>query len=244
MPLETKPRTPAEAAPLSAPVLVQLFRGELARSDTWRMRLDTTTNWSLTTTAAVLSLGFASPTVPHTILLIGVWMVFSFLLIEARRYRYYDLWNRRVRLMEDGYWAPLLRAEPIDADALSELAHEMSRPRIRLSLFSAMALRLNRAYGPILLVLLGGWFVKVNGHPVPAASFREVLLRAHVGPIGGTWVMAFMALSTVGFLLLFASAMIARPPLGEIQVGRTARRSFWEAILRPYGAPAVLRSRR
>ena len=69
--------------------------------------------------------------------------------VEARRYRYYDLWIRRVRLLEDGYWAPMLRHEPVDPDALRELALEMERPQIQLSLFCApSSTRLNRAYGP------------------------------------------------------------------------------------------------
>ena len=142
-----------EAEPLSDTAMAQLFRGELSRSDTWRSRLDTTTNWALTTTAAVISFGFASPNTSHVVFLVGIWMVLGFLLIEARRYRYYDLWIRRVRLLEDGYWAPMLRREPVDPDALRELASHMERPQIQLSLFSAISTRLNRAYGHILLIL-------------------------------------------------------------------------------------------
>ena len=102
---------------LSDAAMAQLYRGELGRSDRWRTRLDTTTNWALTTTAAVISFGFGSVGSSHVTLLVGIWMVMTFLVIEARRYRYYDLWNRRVRLMEDGYWAPMLRREPVDPDA-------------------------------------------------------------------------------------------------------------------------------
>src|SRR6476660_284135 len=107
---------------LSDTAMAHLYRGELGRSDRWRTRLDTTTNWALTTTAAVISFAFASPSTPHVTIIVGVWMVMTFLLIDARRYRYYDLWNRRVRLLEDGYWSPLLRREPVDPDALKELA--------------------------------------------------------------------------------------------------------------------------
>ena len=41
-----------DEARLSEAAIGQLYRGELGRSDRWRMRLDTTTNWALTTTAA------------------------------------------------------------------------------------------------------------------------------------------------------------------------------------------------
>ena len=39
------------AEELSDDALVQLYRGELGRSDRWRTRLDTTTNWALITDA-------------------------------------------------------------------------------------------------------------------------------------------------------------------------------------------------
>src|SRR3954470_6256831 len=143
-----------EIPQLSDTAMAHLYRGELGRSDRWRTRLDTTTNWALTVTAATISFSFGSAQTSHVTLLVGIWMVVTFLLVEARRYRYYDLWNRRVRLIEDGYWSPLLRQEPVDPDAMKELAREMERPQIQLSWFSAISTRLNRTYGPILLVLI------------------------------------------------------------------------------------------
>ncbi len=48
----------------------------------------------------------------------------------------------------------MLRREPADPDALRELVTlSWSGRRSQLSLFSAISTRLNRAYGPILLVL-------------------------------------------------------------------------------------------
>ncbi len=227
---------------LSDAAMAQLYRGELGRSDKWRTRLDTTTNWALTTTAAVISFGFANTNSPHVTFLVGIWMVISFLLIEARRYRYYDLWNRRVRLLEDGYWAPMLRHEPVDPDALRELAVELSRPQIHLSLFSAISTRLNRAYGPILIVLLLSWFVKVYSHPQPPGSFKEFVYRAHVGPVGGAIVMAVVALISLLAAYLFISSYFVRAPLGELRPRtRTRRYTLLESFYRPY---AVRRPRR
>src|SRR5881628_1276105 len=142
---------------LNDAALAQLYRGEVGRSDRWRSRLDTTTNWALTTTAAVISFGFGSASTSHVPLLVGLWMVLTFLFIEARRYRYYDLWNRRLRLLEDGYWAPLLRGEPVDPDAMRELALELERPTLQLSLFAALQTRLQRAYGSLVVVLFCTW---------------------------------------------------------------------------------------
>jgi uncharacterized membrane protein len=220
---------------ISEQAMSQLFRGELGRSDTWRTRLDTTTNWALTVTAAVISFGFATPESSHVVFLGGLWMVVTFLFIEARRYRYYDLWNRRVRLLEEGWWAPLLRREPIDPDALRELALEMSRPQIQLSLFSAVSTRLNRTYGPILLVLLLSWFVKVYSHPRAPETFSEFTHRAHIGPIAGGVVMLIILLAILIAAYLFISSFFIRAPLGELRTRPRGRRAaLWETFYRPY----------
>ncbi len=224
---------------ISEQAMSQLFRGELGRSDTWRTRLDTTTNWALTVTAAVISFGFATPESSHVIFLGGLWMVVTFLLIEARRYRYYDLWNRRVRLLEDGWWAPKLRREPVDPDAMRELALEMSRPQIQLSLFSAISTRLNRAYGPILLVLLLSWFVKVYSHPQAPQSFGEFAARARVGPISGGVVMVLIFLLSLIATYLFIASFLTRAPLGELRTRpRSRRTALWESFYRPYALSA------
>ena len=59
--------------------LAHLYRGEMARADAWRARLDTTTNWALTTTAAVVTLGLGSPEITHAVFLVGMYLVINFL---------------------------------------------------------------------------------------------------------------------------------------------------------------------
>ena len=228
-------RQKPEDVQLSDTAMAHLYRGELGRSDRWRTRLDNTTNWALTTTVAVISFGLANVNTSHITLLVGIWMVSTFLLIEARRYRYYDLWNRRLRLLEDGYWAPMLRHEPIDPDAMKELALELSRPQIQLSLFSAVATRLNRAYGPVLMVLLLAWFVKVFSHPVAAKTFDEFVRRAHIGPVPGGLVMFVVAATTLFYTFLLVSSFLARAPMGELRMRpRTRKMELWERFYRPY----------
>jgi len=237
-------RPKSRGAPVSSAVsttaMAHLFRGEIARSDTWRTRLDTTTNWALTVSAAVLSVSFADQSMPHGVMLIGIWMVLSFLLIEARRYRYYDLWIHRVRLMEDGYWAPMLRGEPSDPDALRELAHALSRPQLRLSLASAVGTRLNRTYGPMLAVLVVTWFAKVHRHPVPANTWRSFFDNAQFGVVPGAAVFGVMALFTLVLGLVLVLSMIARQPQGELKPRprSSSALAVWRSLLRPYGAPS------
>src|SRR6185295_7824618 len=41
--------------------MIPFYRGEVQRSNTWRNRLDTTTNWAVITAGATLSFVFSSP---------------------------------------------------------------------------------------------------------------------------------------------------------------------------------------
>src|ERR1044072_7927445 len=50
-----RPLTPTEFNT----AMVHLYRGEVGRANTWRMRLDGTTNWAVLTTGATLSFAFS-----------------------------------------------------------------------------------------------------------------------------------------------------------------------------------------
>src|ERR1044072_831142 len=48
--------------------MAHFYRGEVQRSNTWRNRLDTTTNWAVLTAGGALSFAFSSPHNPHLLL--------------------------------------------------------------------------------------------------------------------------------------------------------------------------------
>ena len=73
--------------------MVHFYRAEVTRSNTWRQRLDATTNWAVVTTGAALSFAFGGISNTPTVILIDTFLVLMFLFIEARRYRYYELIN-------------------------------------------------------------------------------------------------------------------------------------------------------
>src|SRR5882672_5117786 len=93
--------------------MIHFYRGEVQRSNTWRNRLDTTTNWAVLTAGATLSFVFSSPSNPHFVIPINSVLVAIFLLMEARRYRYYEIWSSRVRVIETGYFAQMLAPESV-----------------------------------------------------------------------------------------------------------------------------------
>jgi Predicted integral membrane protein (DUF2270) len=80
--------------------MIHFYRGEVQRSNTWRTRLDTTTYWAVFTTGATLSFAFSSASNPHFLIPINSILIAIFLLMEARRYRYYEIWSSRVRIIE------------------------------------------------------------------------------------------------------------------------------------------------
>lgn len=209
---------------LSETTLAHLYRAEVARSTQWRVRLDITTNWAITISAAVISYAFANPLAPHPILLVGTFSVFMFLVIEARRYRYYDIWARRVRMIEVGYLVPLARNEPVTIDFYNALAAEFVRPRLRIGAWQSLAFRFRRTtYSLALFLLLGAWLVKIDIHPVPVGDFSELVGRARIGPVPGWVVISSWALSVCFLLGLLAYGQRMPSPPTEL-VAPTRRR--------------------
>ncbi len=214
--------------------LVHLYRGEVSRADVWRSRMDTTTNWALTTTAAVISFGLGSATATHGVILIGMFMVVNFLLIETRRYRSWDLYLRRVRLLETALYVPLLRDDPPDIASLRELATMLEAPRIYLPFWTALSQRVKRAYGALFGVLFAAWVLKVSIEMRGARDLAELLERMHVSVIPG-WVI-FLGVMTLylALITLVTWGLAARPPQTELLVApKRRRRPLRAAFVRP-----------
>ena len=88
--------------------MVHFYRGEMQRANMWRTRLDNTTNWAVIAAGAALSFALSDPNHHYGVIILDTLLVSLFLWIEARRYRYYELWSYRVRLMETDFFAAML----------------------------------------------------------------------------------------------------------------------------------------
>ncbi|HEY3451108.1 MAG TPA: DUF2270 domain-containing protein [Myxococcales bacterium] len=223
---------PVPAKPDDAPSvasLVHLYRGEVARGDSWRARLDNTTNWALTTAAAVVSFGLGSANASHAVFLAGIYLVLNFLLIEAGRYRKWDVYLRRVRLLETGLFVPLLRDEPPDPLSLRELGQMLEAPRLEVRFWVALAQRIRRAYGAVLGVLLIAWLVKLTVHHEELRSAADFVARAHVGFVPGGAVLSLVAALYLFLGFVTALSFWTRPPATELRP-RRRRRSLREAF--------------
>jgi uncharacterized membrane protein len=188
--------------------MVHLFRAEINRANVWRQRLDTTTNWAVVLTVAVISVAFSGPTGHHSVIILSTILITLFLFIEARRYRYYELWSSRVRLMETDFYAAML-VPPFhpDPDWAESLAESLLQPQFPISMWEAFGRRFRHNYLWIYLILALAWFAKIWFQPTVAQSWLEVLDRARIGAIPGEVVLilgvAFNgALMLIGLLTL------------------------------------------
>ncbi len=191
--------------------LAHYYRGELGRMISWRDRIDRTSNWAIAAAAAMLSLSLSTPTAHHGVVLFAMVLVLLLHLIESRRYRFYDVYRDRVRLLERHYLAPMLAPDMASgADWTAALAESLRRPRFNVSRLGAMSRRLRRNYGWMYLILLFAWGLKILSprlQPEGAiVSWREPLenmaVTARLGPIAGWAVLAAVALfyAAMGYL--------------------------------------------
>ncbi len=196
--------------------MIHLFRAEVNRSNVWRQRLDATTNWAVITTGAVISLAFAQK-VSHLVILLNLLLVTIFLIIEARRYRYFELWSSRVRMMETDFFAAMLvppfKPSPGWAESMAET---LLHPDFPISELEALGRRLRRNYLWIYLIVGIAWFGRLALYPTPANSFYEVVQNASVEYIHGAWIMNAVAVFYVFIFSLALFTVRLRRASGEV----------------------------
>ncbi len=172
-------------------ILAHLYRGEVYRSTVWRTRLDNTTNWAVVTTGIALSATFSSREAsPLPMVLVGL-LVTGFLLLEARRYRYFYVWRIRARVLETKLFASVLTHDgPTRREEWCRaLAEDYLRPRFAISFRTAVGRRLRSNYGWLLLVQAVCYYGKLAIHPYAMTDISQVFSRAAIGFIPGEVVV-------------------------------------------------------
>jgi uncharacterized membrane protein len=174
--------------------MVHLFRAEIQRANVWRTRLDTTTNWAVVTTGAAITIGF-NPSGHHGVILMNTLLITLFLYIEARRYRYYELWSYRVRLMETDFFASMLvppfHPAPDWAEALAE---NLLHPNFPISMWEAFGRRFRRNYMWIYIILAIAWVAKTwLFMPTPLTSWADYFEAISIGSVPG-WIVLLVGI--------------------------------------------------
>lgn len=180
-------------------VLAHFHRAEIARMAGWRDRIDLTTNWAITVVAGMLSVSLSTPSAHHGVLLFAMVLVFLLLSIEARRYRFFDVYRTRVRRLERNYYAQVFAPRPsVEEDWARQLGDDLREPQFLISLKAAMSRRLRRNYFWMFLVLLAAWILKISSSWLlqdevtvdPAKPLPGVIQNLALGPVPG-WVVLF-----------------------------------------------------
>lgn len=195
--------------------IVHLYRGELHRATVWRMRLDNTTNWSIITVAGLLSFSFDGQNHSHWVLLVGVLLLTSFLSIEARRFRFFDVWRYRVRKIEENFYGPILRRDVVSPDRVwgDRVAEDLLHPVFKISYRAALRARFTRNYWVLYSVLLGGWCLKVLLEPTVVHSVDDLKSNLSGGVIPW-WVPAMVAVS-IAVMMIVTAVAFPKAPINE-----------------------------
>jgi uncharacterized membrane protein len=174
--------------------MVHLYRGELGEATAWRSRIDTTTNWAVVLSATALSFVFSDKNIERHVLIpiISLFCTF-FLVIEARRYRFFDIWRSRARMIEINFYRPMLDGtKAAMPDWAENLSYDMEWPHFHMPWWEAFGRRLRRNYQWIYAVQFGSWILVLMSHPTTSTSLGDVVARASIGPLSGQFVILGM----------------------------------------------------
>jgi uncharacterized membrane protein len=191
----------------------------------WRDRIDRTTNWAITVAGAMLSVSLSTPTAHHGVLLFSMVLVLLFLVIESRRYRFFDVYRARVRLLERQYFARVFAVDgERDTDWIRTLSNDLQKPVFLMGHWLAFSRRLQRNYIWMFLIVLIGWLLKIStpklmpdGTPGHFAhSLPEWATGAAIGPVPGWAVVLAVA---AFYCSIICAALRRYAGEGELSIG-------------------------
>src|SRR5436190_7497899 len=199
------PKTSSEYVTLIA----HYYRAEMGRMSGWRDRIDRTTNWAITVAGAMLSVSLSTSTAHHGVLLFAMVLVLLLLVIESRRYRFFDVYRARVRLLERQFYARIFSpAGEGDAAWMRGLSDDLKRPVFLMSMGLAFSRRLRRNYVWMFLILLIAWLLKISSPKLQpdagpshfAHSLAEWENAATIGPLPG-WTVVGAVVVFYGWII-------------------------------------------
>jgi uncharacterized membrane protein len=204
------------------------YRGELSRIMVWRQRLDITTNWAITSSTAIITIAFSNRDVPHLIFFFNLAIVWVMLWIEARRYRFYDAFRARVRMLEAHFLVPMVmeNRDLLQGEWKKLVCEDLILPSFKISRLEAVGRRLKRNYIFIFILIMVAWVTKIFLHAAMTLDGIPAFYRAlRVGHIP-SWLIAFIFGGT--FISVIAITIyVGKKTTGEVSEFRT-HRSLWK----------------
>ena len=203
------------------------YRGEMSRIMVWRQRLDVTTNWAITSSTAIITIAFSTREVPHIIFFFNLAIVWVLLWIEARRYRFYDAFRARVRMLEAHFLVPMVmeNRDLLQGEWKKLVCEDLILPCFKISKLEANGRRLKRNYVFIFILILMAWITKIFLHAsAPINDLVSFYHALHIGHIP-SWFVAFIFVSTFA-IVIGITIYVSKKSSGEISEFGT-HRSLW-----------------
>jgi uncharacterized membrane protein len=203
------------------------YRGEMGRIMIWRQRLDVTTNWAITSSTAIITIAFSSREVPHIIFFFNLAIVSVMLWVEARRYRFYDAFRARVRMLEAHFLVPMVmeNRDLLQGEWKKLVCEDLILPCFKISKLEAIGRRLKRNYVFIFILILVAWVTKIFLHaPAAMDSFPSFYHALRVGHIP-SWLVALVFVGTF-ISVITITIYVSKKSSGEISEFGT-HRSLW-----------------
>jgi uncharacterized membrane protein len=203
------------------------YRGEMGRIMVWRQRLDITTNWAITSSTAIITIAFANAAVPHIIFFFNLAIVWVMLWIEARRYRFYDAFRARIRMLEAHFLVPMVmeNRDLLQGEWKKLVCEDLILPCFKISKLEAIGRRLKRNYVFIFTLILVAWVTKIFLHAPKAMEapldFYHALRVGHIP----SWLVAFVFAGTF-VSVIGITIYVSKKSSGEISEFGT-HRSLW-----------------
>src|SRR5215831_821586 len=203
------------------------YRGEMGRIMVWRQRLDVTTNWAITSSTAIITIAFSTREVPHIIFFFNLAIVCVLLWIEARRYRFYDAFRARVRMLEAHFLVPMVmeNREMLQGEWKKLVCEDLILPSFKITKLEAIGRRLKRNYVFIFILILIAWLTKIFLHATAPindlVSFYHALRIGHIPSwlVAAVFVGTFVSVTSI-------TIYVSKRSSGEISEFGT-HRSLW-----------------
>ena len=147
------------------------------------------------------------------------------LLIEARRYRFFDIYRARVRQLERYYFAQVLSPQAeLNSDWAGAIAQSLRKPIFLISYREALFRRIRRNYCWMYLILIMAWGLKISSPKLlpddtnaeVVSRWSDLLQNAALGPVPG-WIVLIIVVSLYAAVLL--ASLYKEPDDGEFAFG-------------------------
>ena len=168
---------PSMTDPCYVNAMIHFYRGELGRIMVWRQRLDVTTTWAITSTTTIVTISFSVRSIPHLVFFFNLVIVAIMLWIEARRFRFYDAFRGRVRMLEVHFLVPMLTQNPqlLDGEWRRLVSQDLIMPAFKIGKREAVGRRLKRNYIYLFVIILVAWTLKIlMDAPAPIRSLGSL----------------------------------------------------------------------